>query len=101
MQNSEMHLIDLNALGIGRCDPVAFLPSATAYAAGWNGVIGLLEQAPVVNAVKVVRCKDCTQWGGVPFGNVCRRWSAPLAGMKNCTGPDDFCSYGERKISNP
>lgn len=48
-----------------------------------------------------VRCKNCTQWGGVPFGNVCRRWSAPLAGMKNCTGPDDFCSYGERKIPNP
>lgn len=45
----------------------------------------------------VVRCKDCKQWGGVTFGNVCRRWSAPLAGMKNCTKPDDFCSYGERR----
>ena len=45
----------------------------------------------------LLRCKDCTHWGGVVFGNVCRRWSAPLAGMKNCTGPDDFCSYGERK----
>ena len=60
-----------------------------------------LATAPVVNAVEVVRCKDCTQWGGVQFGNVCRRWSAPLAGMKNCTGPDDYCSYGERKIENP
>lgn len=48
-----------------------------------------------------VRCKECTQWGGVAFGNVCRRWSAPFAGMKNCTGPDDYCSYGERKIANP
>lgn len=52
---------------------------------------------PTVDAVPVVRCKDCTQWGGVAFGNVCRRWSAPLAGMKNCTGPNDFCSYGERR----
>lgn len=60
-----------------------------------------IEAAPVVNAVEVVRCKDCTQWGGVPFGNICRRWSAPLAGMRNCTGPDDYCSYGERKIKNP
>ena len=50
-----------------------------------------------VDAVEVVRCKDCEQWGGVAFGNVCKRWSAPLAGMKNCTGPDDFCSYGERR----
>lgn len=39
--------------------------------------------APTVDAVEVVRCKDCTHWGGVPFGNVCRRWSAPIAGMKN------------------
>ena len=51
----------------------------------------LLAAAP---AAPIVRCKDRTQWGGVTFGNVCRRWSAPLAGMKNCTGPDDFCSYG-------
>ena len=52
-------------------------------------------------AARIIHCKDCTQWGGVPFGNVCRRWSAPLAGMKNCTGPNDFCSYGERKNENP
>lgn len=55
------------------------------------------KEAPEVEAVQVVRCKDCAQWGGVVFGNVCRRWSAPLAGMKNCTGPEDFCSYGQRK----
>ena len=59
-----------------------------------------IENAPTVDAVPVVRCKDCTQWGGVAFGNVCRRWSAPLAGMKNCTGPDDFCSYGKRRTDN-
>lgn len=53
--------------------------------------------ATTVDAAEVVRCKECNHWGGVPFGNVCRRWSAPLAGMKNCTGPDDFCSYGERR----
>ena len=57
----------------------------------------LVADAPTVDAVPVVRCKDCKNWGGVAFGNVCRRWSAPLFGMKNCTGPDDFCSYGERK----
>ena len=47
--------------------------------------------------VRVVRCKDCKHYGGITFGNVCRRWSAPLAGMKNCTKEDDFCSYGERR----
>ena len=59
-----------------------------------------IENAPTVDAVEVVRCKDCKQWGGVAFGNVCRRWSAPLAGMKNCTKADDFCSYGERRTDN-
>lgn len=59
-----------------------------------------INEQRTVDAVEVVRCKDCEFWGGVTFGNVCRRWSAPLAGMKNCTKPDDFCSYGERKMVN-
>lgn len=65
-----------------------------------DDVMEYIDEAPTVNAVDVVRCKDCTEWGGVPFGNVCRRWSAPLAGMKNCTGPDDYCSYGKRRTDN-
>ena len=59
-----------------------------------------IGKMPTVDAVEVVRCKDCKQWGGVAFGNVCRRWSAPLAGMKNCTKADDFCSYGERRTDH-
>lgn len=45
--------------------------------------------------VEVVRCKDCGHWGGVTFGNICRRWTG--LNVKNCTSPNDFCSYGERK----
>lgn len=60
----------------------------------------ILDKSPTADAVPVVRCKDCEQWGGVAFGNVCRRWSAPLAGMKNCTGANDFCSYGERRTDD-
>ena len=48
--------------------------------------------APTVDAVPVVRCKDCARcvmYRGVPF---CNKWR---------TFPDielnDFCSYGERK----
>ena len=61
------------------------------------GVVAVsdIENIPAADVVPVVRCKDCEHWGGVIFGNVCRRWSSPLAGMKNCTKPDDFCSYGE------
>lgn len=84
---NEKRLIDANALKI-KIKLGAFGMYYDAYD---------VQVMPTVDAVEVVRCKDCTKWGGVPFGNVCRRWSAPLAGMKNCTGPDDFCSYGERR----
>lgn len=57
----------------------------------------IINNSPTIDAVPVVRCEECKHCGGITFGNVCRRWSAPLAGMKNCTRADDFCSYGERK----
>jgi hypothetical protein len=47
------------------------------------------------NFVKVVMCKDCKHWGGITFGNICRRWTG--LNVKNCTKPTDFCSYGELK----
>ena len=47
------------------------------------------------DVVEVIRCKDCAHYGGITFGNICRRWSG--LNVKNCTKPDDFCSYGERK----
>ena len=73
-------------------------PGFQAWSSGVAELIcALAKDMPTVDAVEVVRCKDCEFWGGVIFGNVCRRWSAPLAGMKNCTMPDDFCSYGERR----
>lgn len=44
---------------------------------------------------EVVHCKDCEHWGGVVFGNVCRRFSGSY--MRNETKETDFCSYGKRK----
>ena len=60
-----------------------------------------LDDSPTVDAVPVVRCRDCQHWkptgskagnsfsdmeyiGGCEFTNYCRRES-------------DFCSYGNRK----
>ncbi len=82
-----MRLIDADALGVGLCSR-DILPAD--YCAGWNGLVRLIERAPTVDAVPVVRCKDCKY-------NV---------GTKKCLHPDsffavpkddDFCSYGERK----
>ena len=90
-------LIDADALGIGLCNPDAFPVQNRGYCAGWNGVIRLIEDAPTIDAVPVVRCKDCRYWGGVTYGYVCSRWSAPLAGFKTCTKPEGFCADGERR----
>lgn len=88
-----MRLIDADALGVGRCSK-DILPAD--YCAGWNGLINLIEQAPTIDAVEVVRCKDCKHWGGVVFGFRCKKWSSyPNTIIQ--TLEDDFCSHGERK----
>ena len=51
-----MRTIDADDLGVGRCSRDV-LPAA--YCAGWNGLLGLIEKAPTVDAVIVTRCKDC------------------------------------------
>ena len=51
-----MRLIDADALGVGRCSK-DILPAA--YCAGWNGLIWLIEKAPTIDAVPVVRCREC------------------------------------------
>ena len=58
-------------------------------------VVDMLESAPTVDAVPVVRCRDCKHWhkdtvfcGYMSYGEASERvnWYA-----------DDFCSCGERK----
>lgn len=62
-------------------------------------VLLAIDSAPTVDAVEVVRCKDCKHSGVLEHtGNVyCKN---PL-GHNGCvpTKYDDFCSYGERKYN--
>ena len=55
-------------------------------------VIMMIKTAPTVDAVPVVRCKDCARcvpYKGVP---ICNKWRTfPEVEL------DGFCSYGERK----
>lgn len=88
-----MRLIDADDLGVGRCSKDV-LPAA--YCAGWNGLLGLIEKAPTVDAVIVTRCEDCkyriykhvNDWIGEIGG--CSIFNHPMPN-------DAFCSYGERK----
>ena len=56
-----------------------------------GGARKLMEEAPTVDAVEVVRCKDC------------KRYCKSAIGMDDClllcvdVKPDDYCSHGERK----
>lgn len=52
----------------------------------------VLELLPSIDAVEVVRCKDCKHLGikDLVYGYCKYR-------MTGIIMPDDFCSYGERK----
>lgn len=98
-----MRLIDVDDLGVGRCSKDV-LPAA--YCAGWNGLLGLIEKAPTVDAVIVTRCKECkhstlpselTQRYGKPGTLTCHNRYSPC--NRRNVGEVDFCSYGEPKES--
>ena len=52
-----------------------------------------LEKAPTIDAVEVVRCKDCNHCD--PENYHCDHYMGTAAPLRR--KPDDFCSYGERK----
>lgn len=86
-----MRLIDVDDLGVGRCNKDV-LPAA--YCAGWNGLLGLIDNAPPVDAVPVVhghkvddggfyaRCSQCD--GVLPLcANYCPNCGAKMDGGDN------------------
>ena len=50
----------------------------------------MIYVAPTVDAVEVVRCKDCKRKNITEDGLMCRIMCLYMK-------PDDFCSYGERE----
>ena len=103
-----MRLIDKDDLGVKQCSPDIF---SADYCDGWNGLIGILETAPTVDAVPVVRCKDCVafeQKGKYPAGmteypyempyGYCYHWDNEQGMSPNQVDGNDFCSYGKRKV---
>ena len=53
----------------------------------------ILREAPTVDAVEVVRCRECKHCD--PENGHCDHPMGTAAPLKR--KPDDFCSYGERK----
>ena len=54
----------------------------------------VIEEVPTIEAVSVVRCKEC-KWAKA---NGTYQWCGRLDSTARITA-DDFCSYGERKES--
>lgn len=93
-----MRLIDADELGVGRCSKDV-LPAA--YCAGWNGLLGLIEKAPTVDAVVVTRCKDCVHWDDDPdtYGTDDGPKGKCMKSFETMRA-DGFCSYGDPKEGN-
>lgn len=53
----------------------------------------MVEDAPTVDAVEVVRCRDCNHCD--QENHHCDHYMGTVAPLSR--KPDDFCSYGERK----
>ena len=65
------------------------------YKQDWTSsqIVTLLENAPTINAVPVVRCRECVKHGT----EYCQLMNHYI--VEDETDPDDFCSYGQRKES--
>lgn len=65
-----------------------------------NEVKAMLEDIPAIDAVLVVRCKDCSYcdgfWGPFIEPNEIGICEINMMAAK----PNDFCSYGERRDDN-
>lgn len=61
----------------------------------WNEAVrcvnSYVANTPTIDAVPVVRCKDCRKLRGNGTCNV----------IEMICNPNDFCSYGERKEGDP
>ena len=86
-QSSERRLIDANAM---RADWLE--NGENEYVYDTNAVLDSIDSQPTIDAVPVVRCRDCKY-----------HEDTHVAGFEHCCLYDltmrhnDFCSYGERK----
>lgn len=98
-----MMVIDADGL---RRRIVAFCTGCSTTYLTVENIVMMINQADTVDAVPVVRCRDCiafeeigkhpTNKGGTPFG-YCYHWQYEQGMSPNEVDGDDFCSYGERK----
>ena len=68
-----------------------------AYKLGWNDAIdAIVEAAPTVDAVEVVRCKDC-KYAHMTYGGECKYCDVWEAEGEMYLDGDFYCAFGERR----
>ena len=86
-------LIDADKLGIGKANREVF--TVPEYADGWNSAVELIENAPTVDAVEVVRCKDCKHTDNDVYKNPqYQEWCCRVGYWVD---NDWYCADGERR----
>ena len=86
----EKRLIDANAADL---ETLSCYYGSSCYV---EDVQSWLDEQPTVDAVEVVRCKDCKHRYYNEYNEMycCEHWSD---GFDTVVCEDSFCSYGERK----
>lgn len=68
-----------------------------SYLAGNREILEMIDNAPTVDAVEVVRCRDCIHWQPEPTGDVMMCFDGAFG---RYTEPDWFCADGRRKYND-
>lgn len=97
-----MRLIDVDALWAQMKEYLekrieeANMTGDRAVCVTWHDAVILIKNAPTVDAVPVIRCKDCKHWDGYychhkGYGNGYANYSPPIK------SGEGFCDWAERK----
>lgn len=83
-----MRLIDADALPIKRLEPGKTVNSA--FTVVWNSAAEIIEKAPTIDAVPVVRCADCV------FYRETLNWDGTQYMACHLNTESDFCDCVQR-----
>ena len=70
------------------------ITSSNADCADVEDAMERIKKAPTIDAVEVVRCKDCVHYGKSPFRHPTIGWCIIAGSHKK---PDWYCGDGERR----
>lgn len=89
-------LANIGDLGIDPEDDTTFLTTGQACAIAHKCIVAMVKEEPAVDAVEVVRCKDCKNSFEDDFDGslwCCRDVEREVV-------DNHFCSYGERRTDD-